>query len=291
MLSPNTYLQDRYRIIRILGKGGMGHVYEAIDDTVECIVAIKETVADSDKLRKAFEREAKLLANLRHAVLPRVTHYFFEGNRQFLVMDFIEGLNLAELLALRKLPFGYEEVLPWADELLKALEYLHNRSEPIIHRDIKPANIKLTRDGQIYLLDFGLAKGAAGQMSSERGQFNSSIYGYTEAYASPEQINNTGTNAQSDLYSLGATFYHLLTAQIPMMAPRRELKVAIGKADPLVPIHQLNPLIPQPIALVIEQALALDPLNRHASAADMRRALQEARRAVEQEVMPATEKL
>ena len=98
MLSPNTYLQDRYRIIRILGKGGMGHVYEAIDDTVECIVAIKETVADSDKLRKAFEREAKLLANLRHAVLPRATHYFFEGNRQFLVMDFIEGQSLREVM-------------------------------------------------------------------------------------------------------------------------------------------------------------------------------------------------
>ena len=281
MLSPNTYLQDRYRIIRILGKGGMGHVYEAIDDTVECIVAIKETVADSEKLRKAFEREAKLLANLRHAVLPRVTHYFFEGNRQFLVMDFIEGLNLAELLALRKLPFTYEEALGWTDELLKALEYLHNRSEPIIHRDIKPANIKLTKDGQIYLLDFGLAKGTAGQMAVETGQFNSSIYGYTEAYASPEQINNTGTNAQSDLYSLGATLYHLLTAQIPMMAPRRELKVARGKPDPLVPIHEINPLVPQPISLVISHALALDPATRIASASDMRRALQEARLAAE----------
>ena len=292
MLSPNTYLQNRYRIIRILGKGGMGHVYEAIDDTVECIVAIKETVADSEKLRKAFEREAKLLANLRHPVLPRVTHYFYEGNRQFLVMDFIEGLNLAELLALRKLPFSYEELVPWAEELLKALEYLHNRSEPIIHRDIKPANIKLTKDGQIYLLDFGLAKGAAGQMSVETGQFNSSIYGYTEAYASPEQINNTGTNPQSDLYSLGATLYHLLTAQIPVMAPRRELKVTLGKPDPLVPIDQINPAVPQPISLVIAQALALDPSNRPASASDMRRALQEARLAIEtgkQQV--ATEKL
>jgi serine/threonine protein kinase len=283
MLSPNTYLQDRYRIIRILGKGGMGHVYEAIDDTVECIVAIKETVADSEKLRKAFEREAKLLANLRHAVLPRVTHYFFEGNRQYLVMDFIEGLNLAELLALRKLPFTHEEVLGWTDELLKALEYLHNRSEPIIHRDIKPANIKLTKDGQIYLLDFGLAKGAAGQMAVETGHFNSSIYGYTEAYASPEQINNTGTNAQSDLYSLGATLYHLLTAQIPIMAPRRELKVARGKPDPLVPVHEINPLIPQPISLVISHALALDPATRVASALDMRRALQEAKLAAETE--------
>ena len=94
MLSPNTYLQNRYRIIRILGRGGMGHVYEAIDDTVQCIVAIKETIATSESLRRAFEREARLLANLKHAVLPRVTHYFFEEDRQYLVMDFIEGLNL-----------------------------------------------------------------------------------------------------------------------------------------------------------------------------------------------------
>ena len=282
MLSPNTYLQNRYRIIRILGRGGMGHVYEAIDDAVECIVAIKETIANSDQLRRAFEREAKLLANLRHPVLPRVTHHFFEGNRQFLVMDFIEGLNLAELLSLRKLPLSYEEVLPWTDELLKGLEYLHNRSEPIIHRDIKPANIKLTKDGQIYLLDFGLAKGTAGQMSVDQtGQLNASVYGYTEAYASPEQINNAGTNERSDLYSLGATLYHLLSGQIPAIAPRRELKVALGKPDPLLPVHEVNAAIPEPLSLVLSRAMALNQEERLASASEMRHALEEARRAIE----------
>jgi serine/threonine protein kinase len=284
MLSPNTYLQNRYRIIRILGRGGMGHVYEAIDDTVQCIVAIKETVANSESLRRAFEREARLLANLKHPVLPRVTHYFFEEDRQYLVMDFIEGLNLAELLALRKLPFAYEEILPWTDELLKGLEYLHNRSEPIIHRDIKPANIKLTKEGQIYLLDFGLAKGTAGQMSVERaGQLHSSLHGYTEAYASSEQINNIGTNERSDLYSLGATLYHLLTGQIPVIAPRRELKVARGKPDPLLPSHQVNSSVPQPLSLVLSHAMALDQADRIASASEMRRALQEAKLAIERE--------
>src|SRR6266853_2431989 len=118
MLPRNHLLQRRYRIIRPLGRGGMGHVYEAMDDAVDCIVAIKETFADTDKMRRAFEREAKLLANLRHPALPRVTHHFFEGEGQFLVMDYIEGLNLAELLALRQRPFTSQEVLPLADKLL-----------------------------------------------------------------------------------------------------------------------------------------------------------------------------
>jgi serine/threonine protein kinase/Tol biopolymer transport system component len=295
MLSPNTYLQNRYRIIRILGRGGMGHVYEAIDDTVECIVAIKETVANSESLRRAFEREARLLANLKHAVLPRVTHYFFEEDRQYLVMDFIEGLNLAELLALRKLPFSYEELLPWTDELLRGLEYLHNRPEPIIHRDIKPANIKLSKEGQIYLLDFGLAKGTAGQMSIEQaGQLHLSLHGYTEAYASPEQISNVGTNEQSDLYSLGATLYHLLSGQIPVIAPRRELKVARGKPDPLLPTHEVNPAVPQQLSLVLSHAMALEQAERIASATEMRHALQQAKLAIETERRgdaPPSEKL
>ncbi|MGB7922437.1 MAG: protein kinase [Pyrinomonadaceae bacterium] len=282
MLSPNTYLLNRYRIIRILGKGGMGHVYEAIDDAVECIVAIKETVVNTDNLRRAFEREAKLLANLRHPVLPRVTHYFFEEDRQYLVMDFIEGLNLMELLALRHRPFTHDEILPWSDELLKALEYLHNRKEPVVHRDIKPANIKLSKDGQIYLLDFGLAKGSAGQMSAEKtGNRGVSLYGYTEAYASPEQLYNSGTDTQSDLYSFGATLYHLLTGQIPVSSAKRDIKIAQGQPDPMLAAHLVNPQIPHPLSLVLSHSMMLDVSSRISSASVMRRALQEARLAIE----------
>jgi serine/threonine protein kinase len=282
MLSPNTYLQNRYRIIRILGRGGMGHVYEAIDDTVQCIVAIKETVATSESLRRAFEREARLLANLKHAVLPRVTHYFFEEDRQYLVMDFIEGLNLMELLTLRHRPFTYEEVVPWVEELLKGLEYLHNRSEPIIHRDIKPANIKLSKEGQIYLLDFGLAKGTAGQMSIEQtANRGVSIFGYTEAYASPEQLYNSGTDPQSDLYSLGATLYHLLTGQVPVSAAKRDIKIAQGQLDPMLAAHLVNPEVPHPLSLVLSEAMMLDRSRRIASASVMRQALQEAQLAIE----------
>ena len=115
----------------------------------------------------------------------------------------------------------------------------------------------------------------------QTGQLTVSVYGYTEAYASPEQINNAGTNERSDLYSLGATLYHLLTAQIPASAPRRELKVALGKPDPLLPIHEVNAAIPVPLSLVLSRAMALNQEDRIASASEMRRALQEAQRAIE----------
>jgi serine/threonine protein kinase len=280
MLSPHHVLQNRYRIIRPLGKGGMGHVYEAMDEAVDCVVAIKETFAATDKLRHAFEREAKLLANLRHPVLPRVTHHFVEGDGQFLVMDYVDGLNLSELLAQRKRPFTAEELIPDADKLLGALHYLHTRSEPIIHRDIKPANIKRSSEGEIYLLDFGLAKGSAGQMSTmEPGEsFFSSVYGYTAAYAPLEQLTNAGTNAQSDLYGLGATLYHLLTGQAPLSANVRYEAIEMGAVDPLPAIHQLNPRIPPAVSEVIAGAMAMSRRDRTRAASEMREALAEAMR-------------
>ena len=282
MLPANHILQKRYRIIQPLGKGGMGHVYEAMDEAVDCVVAIKETFAATDKLRRAFEREAKLLANLRHPVLPRVTHHFIEGDGQFLVMDYIDGFNLSELLAQRKRPFTAEELLPQADKLLSALHYLHTRSEPIIHRDIKPANIKRTSEGEIYLLDFGLAKGSAGQMSTmEPGEsFFSSVYGYTAAYAPLEQLTNAGTNAQSDLYGLGATLYHLLTGQAPLSANVRYEAIEMAAGDPLPTVHQLNPQIPPAVSDVIANAMAMSRRDRTRTASEMREALAEAMRGV-----------
>ncbi|MEJ7578175.1 MAG: serine/threonine-protein kinase [Pyrinomonadaceae bacterium] len=289
MLPRNTYLQNRYRIIRPLGKGGMGHVYEAMDDAVDCIVAIKETFANTEKLRKAFEREAKLLANLRHPALPRVTHHFFQAERQFLVMDFIEGDDLAGLLKKRRYPFGDDEVLPLADKLLDALEYLHNRSEPVIHRDIKPANIKLTSDDEVFLLDFGLAKGSTGQMSTlEWGQTASSIHGYTANYASLEQITNSGTNAQSDLYSLGATLYHLLTGKAPFTASERyqHQQSELGRHDLLPAPHEVNGEVPLELSLVVSQAMAMSRRERFKDATQMRQALDAARQSIEAAMPP-----
>lgn len=293
MLSRNAFLHNRYRIVRPLSKGGFGQVYEALDDKLDCIVAVKERLADlsSEKLRRAFEREAKLLANMRHPSLPKVTDHFFEGQGQYLVMEFIEGDDLAKLLSKRQHPFAIEQVLDWADELLKALEYLHSHDEPIIHRDIKPANVKLTNEGEIFLLDFGLAKGYAGEMSVPgTGQRSSSVYGYTAAYAPLEQLNKSGTNEQSDVYSLGATLYHLVTGRLPLTASLRYKSTEMGQRDPLPAAYEVNPAVPEPLSRVLSQALALYRRDRLKSASQMRRALAEARRAIsEADTKPQSE--
>jgi serine/threonine protein kinase/uncharacterized protein with WD repeat len=294
MLPHGHVLQNRYRIIRPLGRGGMGHVYEAMDESVDAIVAIKETFADTDRMRRAFEREAKLLANLRHPALPRVTHHFFEGDKQFLVMDFIEGEDLQELIKKRKAPFPFDAVMNWADKLLDALNYLHSRPQPVIHRDIKPANIKLSPEGQLFLLDFGLAKGTAGQMSDgdETPSSVVSVYGFTLAYAPLEQLNNSGTSAQSDLYSLGATLYHLLTGSIPPTAAQRYEEIDQDRPDPLIPIYKLNSEVPYPVSGVLSHAMAMSRRDRIDSAVTMRWALGKARDGVEAEpptrILPET---
>ncbi|HEX8846684.1 MAG TPA: protein kinase [Pyrinomonadaceae bacterium] len=275
MLDPDTVLQSRYRVVRALGQGGMGTVYEAIDERVRCLVALKETQAgtDADSLF-AFEREAALLANLRHPALPKVMDYFMENHGQFLVMEFIPGYDLSELLEVRGGAFPQEQVLRWADELLKVLEYLHGLQPPILHRDIKPANLKMTRQGEIFLLDFGLAKGAAGQMSTL--MTSRSVRGYTPVYAPIEQITGRGTDARSDLYSLGATLYHLLTATYPADAATRFAAMEDDQPDPLRPAHLLNRELPVAVSEVIHRALAVSRKFRPASAAEMRQALRQA---------------
>lgn len=167
MLEINTLLQNRYRIVNQLGHGGMGAVYKAIDERFGEPIALKEilielTNANNEKQRglitKAFEREAKALAKASHEVVPYVRDYFIELDRQFLVMELVEGKDLAEILEQNDKPFSLKDNLKWLDQLLDALDYLHNLKPPIIHRDIKPQNLKLNFRRKIKLLDFGIAK-------------------------------------------------------------------------------------------------------------------------------------
>jgi formylglycine-generating enzyme required for sulfatase activity len=275
MLFPNTILQNRYRVIRELGHGGMGTVYEALDQRVNCIVALKETMpGNSDEARKAFEREASLLGNLRHSALPKVMDYFSEDEGDFLIMEFIPGYDLAELLELRGNPFPQAQALRWADELLKVLEYLHGQQPPILHRDIKPSNLKLTKQGEIFLLDFGLAKGSVGQMPTLAT--SRSLRGYTPIYASLEQIHAHGTDARSDIYSLGATLYHLLTGGAPIDAPARFHALEDDQTDPLPLIQKINPEVSLNVAAIIHSAMAISRKHRPVSAAEMRKALRQA---------------
>lgn len=272
MLTPETVLQGRYRIVRQLGQGGMGAVYEAIDQRLDTTVALKETLFSDERLRKQFEREARLLARLHHPALPRVSDHFSEGDGQFLVMQFIPGDDLSEMITRKRSSFPANQVLTWADQLLDALDYLHTQDPQIVHRDIKPQNLKLTSRGQIILLDFGLAKGQAGEIS--RVTTAASIFGYTPNYAPLEQIQGLGTDSRSDLYALGATLYHLLTNVKPPDALTRAAAIVNGQPDPLSKASDVNAAIAPEVDEVLAKAMAQNREQRYATAVDMRKALQ-----------------
>ncbi|MFL6275724.1 MAG: serine/threonine protein kinase [Blastocatellia bacterium] len=269
MLTPDTLLQNRYLIGRLLGQGGMGAVYQATDQRLGHTVALKQTFFTDEMMLKAFEREARLLASLRHPALPKVSDHFTESNGQFLVMEYIAGNDLMTMLEKRGGPFDADQVVEWGEQLLGALAYLHSQHPPIIHRDIKPQNLKLTDQGQIILLDFGLAKGLPEQtLQFAAGQ---SIYGYTPDYAPLEQIKAEGTDARSDLYALAATLNHMLTNAPPPSALTRAIAMANQQPDPLRPANEINPQVKPAIAQVLKQALSLMREQRPASAEVMRK--------------------
>jgi serine/threonine protein kinase len=272
MLTPETILQGRYRILRQLGQGGMGAVYEAIDQRLDTTIALKETLFVEEKLRKQFEREARLLARLHHPALPRVSDHFAEAEGAFLVMQFIGGDDLSEMIARRRGPFPLEQVLLWADQLLDALDYLHTQDPQIIHRDIKPQNLKLSSRGQIILLDFGLAKGQVGDVS--RVTTSASIFGYTPNYAPLEQVQGLGTDPRSDIYALAATLYHLLTGVKPPDALTRAAALVNGQPDPLQFADEVNATVGPQVAAVLQKAMAQNREQRYPTAAAMRNALQ-----------------
>jgi serine/threonine protein kinase len=271
MLAPETLLQNRYRIIRLLGQGGMGAVYEAIDERLDTTVALKETFFADERLRKQFEREARLLARMHHPALPRVSDHFAEGEGQFLVMQFIPGDDLSQMMARKQGPFPPDQVLTWGDQLLDALDYLHTQDPQIIHRDIKPQNLKLTGRGQIILLDFGLAKGQTGGISVVTT--SASIFGYTPNYAPLEQIQGLGTDARSDIYALSATLYHLMTAVKPPDALTRAAALVNSQPDPLAPANEISRAIGPEVANVLARAMSQNRDQRYPTAAAMRNAL------------------
>jgi serine/threonine protein kinase len=273
-LSPNTLLQNRYLVVQLIGKGGMGEVYLAVDQRLGSAIALKRTFfSEDDTLRHAFEREARTLARLRHPVLPKVSDHFTENETQYLVMEHISGDDLSKRLEVTRKPFPLNWVLFWADQLLDALAYLHTHEPPIVHRDIKPQNLKLTNENHIILLDFGLAKDTGASRVSTTG---GSIVGYTPHYAPMEQIRGTGTTAKSDIYSLSATLYQLLTAQVPPDALTRADSVLNSLPDPTEPIDKINPEVPRLISDVIFKGMALSMDARYANARDMQKALREA---------------
>ncbi len=267
-------IQGRYLIVQPIGKGGMGEVYLAVDQRLGSAVALKRTFFSEDStLGSAFEREARILARLRHPVLPKVIDHFAENGDQFLVMEHISGDDIAKRMESANKPFPLSWVMFWADQMLDALAYLHSHEPPIVHRDIKPQNLKLTDDNHIVLLDFGLSKDFDSKSS---GLNSASVAGYSPHFASMEQIRGTGTDARSDLYSLSATLYQMLTNVIPPDALTRADSMLGGKGDPIKPLNELNAEITPAISEVILKAVAIRQDERFGSAVEMQKALRRA---------------
>jgi len=264
LLEPGTVLRRRYEIIAPVGQGGMGAVYRAEDLRLEGrVCAVKEICADPDATPEAlaqaqeqFRREAFTLGRLDHPNLPKVSDTFSEHHREYLVMDFVDGPDLRQLMEEERRQGRFldeRQVLEWADQLCDALEYLHGQDPPVLHRDIKPANIKLTAGGLIKLVDFGLVK----LLATDDTRTVTILQGRgTVAYTPLEQYGGDAghTDVRTDIYSLGATLYHLLTNQPPVDAKQRFL-------DPnaLVFPRAVNPHISPATERAIMRAIAMHP--------------------------------
>lgn len=277
LLGENIILENRYQVTSVLGFGAMGAVYLAKDQRLvgrRC--AIKENRPDAttrpetlNRIREQFLAEASVLARLDHPVLPKVSDYFVaENNREYLVMDYVEGEDLLSVLERTKQPLEEADVLNWADQILDGLIYLHSqRPQPIIHRDIKPANIRVNLQGQVKLVDFGLVK----LLDANSPETKIELRGMgTPAYAPLEQFagSDDHTDARSDIYALGATAYHLLTNLYPANVHDRMLQPEI-----LAPPRRLNAKLSENTEQVILRAMEIHPSQRFESAEAMRRAL------------------
>jgi serine/threonine protein kinase/Tol biopolymer transport system component len=265
-LENGHFLKERYRILDILGQGGMGAVYRAIDENLEVEVAVKENSFFSEEHSRQFQKEAKILASLRHPNLPRVFDYFvIDRQGQYLVMDFIEGEDLRQWMS-GGAEISEIEVIRIGISICDALIYLHSRVPPITHRDIKPGNIKITPDGEVLLVDFGLVK-----VMNDNEMTTTAARAMTPGYSPPEQYGDTPTDHRSDLFSLGSTLYAALAGYLP----EDSLCRATGKAR-LTPLKSYNPQISQKTADVIEKALELRFEDRWQSAKAFKSALLDA---------------
>ena len=264
LLPTAMVLASRYRIVKKLGQGGMGAVYQAQDTRLAGkLWAIKEmsdaalaTPAERQQAVLAFQQEAKMLANLNHPNLPKVVDFFSEGGNEYVVMEFVEGDTLEQRIDQALGPLPETQVLPWADQLCDVLDYLHSRQPPVIFRDLKPANVIVEPGDRIKLIDFGIAR-----HFTPGKKLDTTAFG-TAGYAPPEQYGKGQTDARSDIYALGATLHHLLTGRMPSPA---------SFAFP--PVRTLSPAVSTATAEAIARAVETDPARRWQTAAAMRTAL------------------
>lgn len=265
-LAIGTILKNQYRIVRLVGGGGMAWVYqvEELPSGSGMLWALKELrpqtqdKAEQATARNLFEQEARLLRTLDHANIPKIADFFEENGRACLVMEFIWGESLEKRLEAANAPLLETEVLKWAVQLCEALQYLHTRQPPIIFRDMKPSNIMVTNTGLVKLIDFGIAR------TYKMGKKRDTVAMGSENYAAPEQWGKGQTDARSDVYGLGATMYHLLANMAPTPA--------FLPSEPL-PLRNYNGALKRETIALIDKAMDRDRGDRFQSAVEMREAL------------------
>ena len=270
-LDSGATLFKRYLIQEVIGIGGMGSVYRARDlhfPNVVKLVAVKEMVISApdpvvrQTIVQNFEREANLLATLTHPAIPRIYDYFSNDDRSYLVLEYIHGKDMEEVISDTNGFLSEEQVLTWGIELCDVLSFLHNhKPDPIIFRDMKPSNVMIDHNGDVKLVDFGIAK------TFQTGQKGTMIG--TEGYSPPEQYRGEATPL-ADLYALGATLHHALSRRDPRMEPPFSFSER--------PLRKINPSVSVELQKVIEIALQYNPEDRYPSAVDMKDALTAAAR-------------
>ncbi len=278
-LAQGDLLNKRYRILEVLGHGGMGSVYRAHDESLGVDVAVKENLFTTEDYANQFRLEANILARLRHPNLPRVSdHFVLPDEGQYLVMDYIEGPDLRQILE-KSGPISEPEAIRIGTAICDALTFLHTRQPAVLHRDIKLGNIKLVPDGHICLVDFGLAKVVQGDQPTMTG-----ARAMTPGYSPPEQYGSARTDARSDIYSLGATLYAAVTGFIAEDSIMRALE-----GLELTPVRKRVPHISERLAATIEKAMQVSPENRYQSASEFKQALlgETQRPSPEQPISPA----
>lgn len=265
-LETGGVLRERYRIKQFISRGGMGSIYLAEDLRLEGrLCAVKEVRLDLsltddtlEQTRAQFLREATVLARLDHPNLPKVSDFFSEEHSDYLVMDFVPGEDLRSLMLAAHQQGEFlpeQEVLTWAGQIAGALNYMHSQDPPILHRDIKPSNLKLTPNGVVKLVDFGLVKILAAQedtITIVQGR-GTALYTPLEQYGG-----DTGhTDVRSDVYAFGATLYHLLTNTAPIEARERFLNPSV-----MLALRALNPELSPRTERAITWAMNLHPEER-----------------------------
>lgn len=270
LLAKGTVLNNRYTIMHVLGFGGFSAVYLAFDQRLSNRkVAVKELLQTDPAIIQQFETEAKILATLSHPALPKAYDWFkqFGSDRYYLVMEFIDGVSIWDLVRQKGMmtPLTAMQVF---EPVLDAVAYLHTQNPPIIHRDIKPSNILLTRGRKVYLVDFGIAKfGGPGQKTATGAQ------GVTPGFSPPEQYLGSGeTDVRSDIYSLGATLYFMLTAKVPPDATERLQREMLGQPS-LEPIRDINAAVSPQVEQAISIAMVLKKEQRFSNVNDLRAGL------------------